>query len=127
MKRYLIVKRLRHLLEKPRIRPGEQDIDFLVRETLWHSDNSIRVAYIQNFCYTNLERQLIDTNSVLDCLEILGKSIKPIRSGTYRKLYKEFKSLILADYRDVGHYGQELRRIWNEINRIYKSVIIPKA
>jgi hypothetical protein len=32
--RYLIVKRLGHLLEKPRIRPGKQDMDFLVRETL---------------------------------------------------------------------------------------------
>jgi hypothetical protein len=53
--------------------------------------------------------------------------MKPIRSGAYRRLYKEFKSLTLVDYRDVGYYGQELRRIWNEINRIYKSVIIPEA
>jgi hypothetical protein len=53
--------------------------------------------------------------------------MKPIRSGAYRRLYKEFKSLTLVDCRDVGYYGQELRRIWNEINRIYKSVIIPEA
>jgi hypothetical protein len=127
MKRYLIVKRLGHLLEKPRIRPGEQDIDFLARETLWHSDNSIGVAYIQNFCYTNLERQLIDAKSVLDYLEILAKAMKPIGSGAYRRLHKEFKSLTLADCRDVGHYGQELRRIWNKINRIHKSATIPEA
>jgi hypothetical protein len=63
------------------------------------------MAYIQNFCYTNLERQLVDANSVLDYLEILAKVMKPIRSGTYRRLHKEFKSLTLVDYRDVGHYG----------------------
>jgi hypothetical protein len=63
------------------------------------------MAYIQNFCYTNLERQLVDANSVLDCLEILAKVMKPIRSGAYRRLHKEFKSLTLVDYRDVGHYG----------------------
>jgi hypothetical protein len=105
MKRYLIVKRLGHLLEKPNIRPGEKDVNFIVRETLWHWDNSIGIAYIQNFCCTNLERQLVDANSVLDCLEILAKAMKPIGSGAYRRLHKEFKSLTLADCRDVGHYG----------------------
>jgi hypothetical protein len=85
------------------------------------------VAYIQNFCYTNLERQLVNANLVLDCFEILAKAMKPIRSGAYRRLHKEFKSLTLVDYRDVGHYRQELRRIWNEINRIYKSATIHEA
>jgi hypothetical protein len=131
MRNYLIMNGYNSILvkqtESPDQRSEEADSAYEARVEAWEDRQARALAAIRDRCGYNAEAIVNECATVKEAFEELRSSYQPSGSGQYDKLCSQFNDIALSACTRVGNFGSELRKIWEQMRAIDKSVTLPEA
>lgn len=131
MRNYLIMNGYNAILVKqtdtPARRADDTDVAYEARTEAWEDKQARALAAIRDRCGYNAKAIVNECATVKAAFEELRASYQPSGSGQYDKLCTRFNEIALSVCSGVGNFGSELRKIWEQMRAIDKSVALPEA
>ena len=131
MRNYLIMNGYNSILvkqtEAPDRRSEEADNAYETRVEAWEDKQARALAAIRDRCGYNAEAIVNECATIKNAFEELRSNYEPSGSGQYDKLCSRFNDIALSVCSGVGNFGSELRKIWEQMRAIDKSVALPEA
>lgn len=131
MRNYLIMNGYNSILvkqtETPDRRSEEADTAYEARVEAWEDRQARALAAIRDRCGYNAEAIVHECATIKKAFEELQSNYQPSGSGEYDRLCSRFNDIALSVCSGVGNFGSELRKIWEQMRAIDKSVALPEA
>ncbi|KAL1581936.1 hypothetical protein WHR41_09516 [Cladosporium halotolerans] len=131
MRNYLIMNGYNSILvkqtETPDRRSEEADAAYEARVEAWEDRQARALAAIRDRCGYNAEAIVHECATIKKAFEELRSNYQPSGSGEYDRLCSRFNDIALSVCSGVGNFGSELRKIWEQMRAIDKSVALPEA
>lgn len=131
MRNYLIMNGFNNILvkqtNKPTQRMEETTSTYETRVEAWEDRQARALAAIRDRCGYNAEAIVNECETAQRAFEELRAGYQPSGSGQYDKLCTKFNDISLSSCSGVGNFGSELRKIWEQMRAIDKSVALPEA
>lgn len=131
MRNYLIMNGYNGILvkqtEAPDRKSEEADDAYETRVEAWEDKQARALAAIRDRCGYNAEAIVNECATIKHAFEELRSNYEPSGSGQYDKLCSRFNDIALSVCSGVGNFGSELRKIWEQMRAIDKSVALPEA
>ena len=113
--------------EAPDRKSEEADDAYETRVEAWEDKQARALAAIRDRCGYNAEAIVNECATIKHAFEELRSNYGPSGSGQYDKLCSRFNDIALSVCGGVGNFGSELRKIWEQMRAIDKSVALPEA
>lgn len=131
MRNYLIMNGYNSILvkqtEAPDRRSEEAETAYEARVEAWEDKQARALAAVRDRCGYNAEAIVNECATIKTAFEELRSNYEPSGSGQYDKLCSRFNDIALSVCSGVGNFGSELRKIWEQMRAIDKSVALPEA